>query len=157
MRDFAELNINEGGRRVLRPAPSDALIAAFQARFNVVLPEEYVRLLRHSNGGHPELDSIHPVGRTDDYRCSVNHFFHLSGDTQSVQSLWHAMEEWRPILGDGSIPFAEDGGGNPFFLDLGAAPPRVCWCTHDEGFRVVPIADSFESFIDGLAIDPDMI
>ena len=41
MRDLSELNINEGGVPVGRPAPTEAVIGAFQARFGVVLPEGY--------------------------------------------------------------------------------------------------------------------
>jgi hypothetical protein len=50
-----------------------------------------------------------------------------------------------------------DGGGNQFFLDLTTSPPAVKVCVHDENFSIVDIAPSFESFIDGLSLDPDMI
>ncbi len=157
MRDLTELNINDGGKRVNRPAPTDAVIVEFQRTFGIVLPTDYLQLLRHSNGGHPELCSLVPEGRNDDYRCSVNHFHHLSDDRTWSESLWLAMKTWRPLLGDSALPFAEDGGGNPFFLDMSVSPPAVKRCLHDENFAIVPIARSFEAFIDALAIDPDMI
>lgn len=157
MRDLAELNINEGGRPVNRPAPTDDVISSFETRYGVVLPKEYLRLLRYSNGGHPELDSIEPVGRPGAARWAVNRFYHLDGDTASTAGLWSAMERWRPELGKNAIPIAEDGGGNQFFLDLTTSPPAMKVCVHDEGFAIVDIAPSLEAFIDALATDPDMI
>ena len=157
MRDLSELNINERGRPVVRPAPSDATIDAFQHRFGLVLPAEYLTLLRFANGGHPELDSIEPAGRPGASRHAVNRFYHLSEDTDSASSLWAAMEAWRPILGVSALPFASDSGGNQFFLDVDTHPASVKLCLHDEDFRVVDIASSFDVFINRLSTDPDMI
>jgi hypothetical protein len=157
MRELSELNINEGGTPVRRAAPTSAAVSAFQKHFSIVLPEEYLQLLRHSNGGHPELDSIEPTGRPGAARWAVNRFYHLDNDQTSPTSLWAAMEQWKSILGKGAVPIADDGGGNQFFLDLKAIPPKVKVCIHDENFSIVDIAPSFEAFIDGLSTDPDMI
>lgn len=157
MRNLTELNINEGGKPVARPAPTKSVIDTFQNHFGVIIPEEYLRILRHSNGGHPELDSIEPVGRPGAARWAVNHFYHLDEDRTSSRSLWVAMERWRPQLGRDALPFADDGCGNQFFLDLTTLPPAVKVCVHDEGFAMVDIAPSLEVFIESLSIDPDMI
>ena len=55
------------------------------------------------------------------------------------------------------LPFAADGGGSPFVLDLTVSPAAVKACVHDENFLIVDLAPTFEAFIDGLHIDPDMI
>lgn len=157
MRNLSELNVNEGGMPTRRAAPTDAVIEAFQAHFGVRLPEDYLKLLRHSNGGHPELDSIQPVGRLGAARWAVNRFYHLDDDRASASSLWVATERWRHILGAFTLPFAVDGGGNQFFLDLRTSPPAVKLCVHDENFSVIEIAPSFEAFVDALSVDPDMI
>jgi len=151
VRDLSELNINEGGRRVARPAPTAAIITAFQTLFGITLPEGYLKLLRHSNGGHPELDSIKPG------MWAVDRFYHLDDDRTSTESLWFVMEHWRPILGPEVLPFATDGCGNQFVLDLNTSPPRVRVCVHDENFSMVDLASSFEAFIDALGIDPEAI
>jgi hypothetical protein len=157
MRDFSELNINEKGKPVGRPSPTGETISEFQSHFGVMLPESYVKLLRHSNGGHPEVDSIEPVNRPKSARWAVNRFYHLDGDKTSTANLWNVTDKWRKILGESTIPFAADGGGNQFFLDLKTLPPSVKVCVHDGGFSIVEIAPSFETFIDALSIDPDMI
>jgi len=157
MRNFSELNINEKGRPVGRPSPTNGAIKEFQSHVGVILPESYVKLLQHSNGGHPEVDSIEPIGRPKAARWAVNRFYHLDDDKTSTANLWYVTEKWRPILGEYRIPFAEDSGGNQFFLDLKTSAPSVKLCVHDEKFAIVEIAPSFEAFIDALSVDPDMI
>jgi hypothetical protein len=156
MRNLSELKINDGGKPVRRRAPTNDDVEAFQARFRVTLPDEYLFLLRHSNGGHPELDTVFPIGQPENV-WSVNEFYHLDDDKSAPSSLWLAMERWRTILGGNALPFAADGGGNQFFLDLGISPPAVKVCIHDESFLVVDLAPSLDAFIDALYIDPDMI
>jgi hypothetical protein len=151
MRDLSELNINEGGRHVARPSPSTEIISAFQARYGVTLPEDYLNLLRHSNGGHPELDSF---GASP---WAVNELYHLDYDRSVTDSLWVAMDTWRPILGNRALPFAEDGGGNQFFIDLATSKAAVKVCVHDDNFAIIDLAPSFQAFIDGLSFDPDYI
>ena len=157
MRDLSELNINENGKRVTRPAPSNDVINALQARYGITLPEDYLTLLRQSNGGHPELDSIEPIGRPGSARWAVNRFYHLEHEKKSAENLWAAMDEWRPILGNNALPIAADGGGNQFFIDLETPSAAVKVCVHDENFSIVDVAPSFQAFIDGLSADPDMI
>jgi hypothetical protein len=157
MRNLHELNINEGGKPVKRDAPGPDIVSEFEQHYGVSLPEDYLRLLNHANGGHPELDSILPEPRSSGARWAVNVFYHLDGDKESDTSLWKAVKAWRSILGKLSLPFATDAGGNQFYLDLSTDPPAVKVCIHDENFRAIGIAPSFEKFIDGLEIDPDMI
>ena len=157
MRNLSELNINEKGKPVGRLAPTNEAIGEFQSHFGVVLPEAYIKLLQHANGGHPEVDSIEPIGRPQAAKWAVNRFYHLDDDKASTTNLWNVTEKWRSILGKNAIPFAGDGGGNQFFLDLNTQAASVKLCVHDEKFAVVELAPTFEAFIDALFVDPDMI
>ena len=58
MRNLAELNINEGGKAVERPAPSREDIVEFEQAFGVSLLPGLSFLLQASNGGHPEFDAV---------------------------------------------------------------------------------------------------
>jgi hypothetical protein len=157
MRDLTELNMNQGGRPVTRPPPSEVEIQSFQAEFGVVLPDDYVAFLSHSNGGHPELDSILPEGRDDRPPRGVDHFYFLSSDRDSPQSLWRGASAWRKLLGPSFVAFAEDAGGNPYLFDLSTDPLSVCTCLHDDELAIVRVSSSFEEFVDALEFDPDMI
>ena len=157
MRDLAELNINQGGLPVSRSPPSPAVVAAFEREFGITIPTELLALLRHSNGGHPELDLYKPPTWTSDYMWAVNHFHFLNDDKGAIEGVWRTTAEWRHVLGATALPFADTGGGDEFFLDLSQTPARVGVTVHDENFRVVWLAHSLEAFLDGLVLDPDAI
>jgi hypothetical protein len=157
MRNISGLNINEGGRPIARPAPTPSTIDAFQCRFGTCLPDDYIAFLRHANGGHPELNLYEPTGRKGATAWAVDYFYHLNDDRSSSQSLWVATEQWQRILGKGFVPFATDGGGNQFVFDLNTSPPAVKGCVNDRNFALVDIAPSFEAFIGGLSVAPDLV
>lgn len=153
MRDLKELNLNEGGRPVTRLAPTDKLVEVFQLQTGRQIPSDLLALLKFANGGHHELDSV--GGITGQF--AVNTFYNLCADDFGVDSLWYAVLHWGPVLGENALPFANDGGGNQFFLDLSTKPPRVKIFLHDRPENVVDVSASFEDFIDSLASDPDMV
>lgn len=153
MRDLTELNITQGGKSMRRPPPSDAVIAAFEAEIGMPLPAELKHLLRFSNGGHPELDSVDG----GEGGCAVSKFYHLTEEDRGTESLWYAIEEWRPVVGPQFIPFARTGGGDPFLLDVSVTPHSVKICRHDEDMEIYEVSPSFEAFIDSLAINPDYL
>ena len=155
MRDFAELNITEFGRPVTRAGATLADFLAFESEQRLVVPGELRQLLSFCNGGHPERDSIRSSTSHRDEHHSVNRFYHLSVDDRDAGSLWYAATHWRAILGTSSLPFASDGGGNQFFVDLRDGSVKLC--LHDEQMTFVSVAASFESFIDGLDVDEEMI
>jgi hypothetical protein len=158
MRDLSELNIIDG--RCLsagRPAPSNEIISAFQAEYCITLPEDYLNLLRHANGGFPELDTIVPVGRPKAADWSVSRFYHLGDDKTSGYSLWTELEAWRPILGNDALPIAEDAVGNQIFIDLKTPSAPVKVWVHEDHVEIVDLAPSFQAFIDGLRMNPDYV
>jgi hypothetical protein len=153
LRNLAELNINEGGHPVSRPPPSQEAMDRFRAEFGISVPAALQKFLNFSNGGHPELSVVDgPYGT-----YAVDAFHHLTEQDVDTESLWHAMRTWRPVLGAKAIPFAVDGGGNAFYLDMAREPSPVRICLHDDNYRTVDVAASLADFIDGLRTDPDLI
>jgi cell wall assembly regulator SMI1 len=153
MRNLVQLRINEGGRPVLRLPPSVTTIELFERTYKVELPVGIRKLLAISNGGHPELDSI--KGQHGEF--AIDTFYHLPKDDRGPESFWYAIDHWRPILGAKALPFASDGGGNQFFIDLDSAEQPVKICLHDRDMTVLVVARSFEQLIDSLSVNPDFI
>lgn len=154
MRDLAELNINEGGAKPPRGAPSEEDFLRFEASFGVSIPAELKYLLKYANGGHPELDSVGGAGG----EYGVNTIYHLSSENKdSPENLWSAMLSWRSVLGEHAIPFANDAGGNQFFIDLADPARSVKVCLHDRAMKIVKLASNLETFLDMLEDDPEMI
>lgn len=140
-----------------RPKPTEGEYKAFEEGYGIAIPRTLRGLLEHSNGGHPELDSFLLLDSPTGERFAVNRFFHLQTGDESPDSFTYAIKHWRKIIGNKSLPFASDGGGNLFFLDTSKEPAPVMLCLHDEKMAIKQLAPNFESFIDGLETDPDMI
>jgi hypothetical protein len=157
MRDLRELNINEGGKPVARAAPTDQQIHEFEARFDVRLPESYKSLLKFSNGGHPELDAFQPNGAAEAAFWGINRFYHLDNGRTDHEGIWRSTEEWRSSTGQRIVPVANDGGGNQLVLNYDLSPPSVHMLIHDEDFRLLQVANTFDEFLNLLSRDPDMI
>lgn len=140
MRNLFELNVNEAGSPVVRPAPTPVMIDSFQYSFGIVLPEACIGLLRFAHVGHPELDAVQPTGRAAVSAWDVKHFYCLYDNRTSRESLRVALAAWRTELGKNAVTFAEDGCGNPFPLHLKDVPQAVKFYLHDNGCSTVYIA-----------------
>lgn len=157
MRDLHELNINEMGSPVSRSAPTEAELLALESALDASLPGTYKALLQTANGGHPELNTFVPEGADPESRWSVDVFYYLSSDRTGEGSVWRALSEYRHVLRNSCLPVARDEGGNQVIMDLADSPPSVKMAIHDEQFREIPVAESFDRFLDLLSTDPDMI
>lgn len=157
MRDLHELNINEMGRPVSRPAPTETELSDLESALGVSLPDAYKALLQTANGGHPELNTFVPEGADPGSRWSVDVFYYLSSDKTGEGNVWRTLDEHQQVLRIGCLPVARDEGGNQVIMDLADSPPSVKMAIHDGRFREIPVAKSFDGFLDLLSTDPDMI
>lgn len=151
LRDLSELNITENGKPVERPAPSDELVGSFREHFGIaMLDSSHIELLRHANGGRPELNCF-KTGVDAESKCwVVDRFYCLDEERSTDGSLWVATEEWRKFLNRDILPFAEDEAGNPFLLDLSRVPNSVEICLREENMKIVKLCHTFQGFINGL-------
>lgn len=150
-------NVSKEGKPTQRFVLSDEVVSEFERYFSLSLPKAYLLFLKRLQGEHLECCSIVPQSEPNLGRWTVSFFYRLDGDKASDTSVWTAIKIWRPILGEFSLPFACDSSYNHFYLDFRASPPVVKVCIHDEYFRSIDIAASFEAFVDGLEIDSSML
>lgn len=178
MRDLTELGLEPYDRRApaFRP-PTDAEVAAFESAFDVRLPDEYVRFLRSFNGGRrprvsafttangytTEIDRFCYLLPEDPKRLDRKHhpkgweFGNLWAETRELRAAVRrnlkldGLDDVRGQLTERVVPFAVDtGGASMFVFDLRTSAPGVCLAVASRGFALVPLADSFEAFIDSL-------
>ncbi|BDI33329.1 hypothetical protein CCAX7_53800 [Capsulimonas corticalis] len=178
--DIARLNVTDGSKPTLGYSGDPQLFNELSDLVGKPLPAAYIEFLHHHDGGAPEVDTFFPQGESDlDSSFGVSNFYSISKGTD--ESVFHALDAWKDILGEHLLPIAYDGGNNQIYLDLNDDIPSVWLWLHDEGedefedeeadvqeegdgedddedgeyYYVVKIADSFEEFIDGLTIHPD--
>lgn len=137
-------------------APDDALIKETEEELGYKLPASYIALMRMQNGGWVDkgkfpfsddpddafyLDSILGIGRQK--YCLLGKF---------GSKFW--LEEWEyPPIG---IAFGEtpSAGHEMFFFDYRLCgqegEPSVVLVNQESDYRIIPLADNFEEFINKL-------
>ena len=149
MRNLSELKMRVG-RAFECPSPDQALISEFERHFHATLRAEHVKLLRYFNGGEPALNAIFRPDDDADPVWRINRFYYLDRDRAGLENLWEEIAHGGPILGPMAVPFAENGLGDQFFLDIGTTPASVKIFYPGENAIIFEIAPSFEPFIDRL-------
>ena len=144
------------------PPTSPAQLDEFERDEGVQLPAEYREFLLTSNGGRPD-DNIVDVPDLDE--VAVNDFFGLQpGEMYDLRGE-RAMYEGR--IPPGTLPVADDPGGNLFLLSLaGDSKGAVYFWDHEEEPReegtdwsdfenVYRVADGFDQFLAMLRPDEE--
>ena len=132
------------------PPLEQALISEFEHHFHVTLTAEHVKLLRYCNGSEPEPNAIYRPDDDVDPVSWINRFYYVVRDRAGLENLWEETAHWRSILGPMAVPFAENGLGDQFFLDISTTAASVKIFYPEENAIIVEIAPSFEQFIDRL-------
>ena len=172
MRDLQELKLNDAGAPVITAPPTKQQLAYLEHLVGAPLPPAYVEFLQFSNGGHPQLNSFFIEVRAEGYReqWSVDNFFSISSDDPDVEDTDEVL--WRynhrnDTLTQEFLPIADNGIGDTIYLDLTReGHGRVVLCARERpawargalpaSDVLLPIAASFEEFIDLLTLNPDL-
>ncbi len=152
MRDFRKLNLISGNSK--KPL-NKTLMHDISMEYGFVFPESYIQFLEFDNSApHPERDTFF-LSPEDGY--GIDYFFSFTDELYPTGFLMF-LDELKTV-NNKVFPFAKDGGVSLFcfrFFQDG---------TYDVGYlsshyryeSYLYLAASFESFIDQLQIDPDMI
>lgn len=161
MRNLAELGFKKYGHHRPFPPFSDSTLHAFEFKFGVRLPEEYVAMLRLFNGGELTarlyVDPVMGHGGIDEFFGLGIYRRDITAESRDWEmgNLWEETPSFRLHLLKGrGVPFTRDGGGNELFFDFDsndANPPinRIVVATR----KPYHIANSFSEFVDTLYED----
>jgi len=159
MRDLNELGlIAVNGTSLL--APTESQLVLVEHLIGVDLPVSYIEFLKFSNGGYPEVNTFEQEIDEGIYPWTVNLFLSIASNSISTDDpkdvIWNYHHRW-PYASRELLPIANDSGGNLFCLDLSQeGKGRVVIQVHDEeGFPLIELAESFETFINSLVMDRD--
>jgi hypothetical protein len=131
---------------------SQARLAAFESRFGITLPDEYRHFLIQTNGGVPNRQVF-------DGNYLVRVFFGLHRGPRPERLQW-ACRTYGGRMPSEIIPVGSDPFGNVFCVGVreGYQGKVYFWSHEQEGDEdepatwdnVRPIAESFNSFLEGL-------
>jgi len=149
-------------------AVGPSTISAFEKSLGFTLPRVFIDLYINHNGGEPSRswvitgDGYDPM-QVVDFKPLLSEGPKGSSDTKFVEGCYKVMTE-RQVIPHTLLPFAVDGGGNFFCLDLlsGVVVFYAVDSFREEMSMVANqiavqkvIARTFEGFIDELEEDPD--
>lgn len=111
------------------------------------LPSDYKEFILLNNGGVPELPYF-IAGDGESY--SVYNFYSIKFGEDLIEE---TLDDWREHIEfpNHLIPFAYDGGGFPFCLNL--EDGSVTFVSMEDGLNYIRLADSFSAFINALTED----
>lgn len=136
---------------------TDALLEAIEQELGVRLPDGYVALLRHQNGGH--LQVRFPEDRDYNVTHSIIRGIGTNFPRLTKDAWWHDEEDFEPIPAGAQwlIPFDGDGHWD-LCLDYRQSPTDSTGLRTDPAVVVIDtekpdpdiesfVADSFETYL----------
>jgi hypothetical protein len=128
------------------PPATDEAIRAIEERVGHALPAPLVKLFREANGGRPVPDTYDdPRVFTDVSECRP------AGERRgNVLDTYELMVVAKQAAPRHFVPFANDSGGNLFFVDVTTEDAQVYFLTHDPAFRLHRLGIGLETLWESL-------
>ena len=117
MFDFSKLKMRPRYPGGYKPAATAAQIDELEKYCGHSLPENYKRVLNDYNGSSPEaeyFDVINEDGVPGEYRLAL--FYYLDDNKNSRANIWWLIENYRHLMGQNALPFADDGLQQIYYL-----------------------------------------
>ena len=137
--------------------PTDSEIADIEKELGYKLPEDYIELVKHHNGGIP----FATLFSNDKIAVCITGIY--GTDKEKVNSLCgelgneFLLNEWGyPNIGV-AVADTISAGHHMVFLDYRKCgkdgEPKVVLVDQEDDYSIYPLADTFEEFIKGLAVE----
>lgn len=129
--------------------PGDVL--EIESRLGGALPADYSHFLL--SYGYAMFGDMVCIPLPDGDEAPIAIFF---GGGESRASVMKQLLNYGDQLPQGVVPIGRDPFGNLFLLEVASqAPGRVWYATFEQELETVPVANSFEEFLNRLTVEPD--
>lgn len=138
------------------PLENDEVILELQIKYNIILPDSLVELIKEKNKGRPNCDVF------DTAKIKERIFGELlSFNKYTKGSVLTYIENTKDRMSEKLIPFACDPSGDLICLDYRESleQPSVIFWWHDtsEGEEIIEyVAKSFDEFLNKLYTPPEI-
>jgi hypothetical protein len=149
-----------------QPAPSAELVAQLEDSLGCGLPTDYMQFMAICNGGHAvyEIDVRFDGGSSEPLSFGTLYSLTSSGSWETLPFELEQVRQQEAFPPNKVLPIARDGGGSMLFLDLRVDYRVVAfvhglpaWTGRRQRDSLVPVAKSFNEYLDALFISDDMI
>jgi len=147
--------------------PTESEVETIEQKLGASLPTDFVEFLSVANGGYTEFSvnvpppEGEPIGLQRLYSTKPNNKGEYTHETFLGEI---ELARQNPVIPQEILPFADDGGGSVFYLDLTPeGQGRVVvlrhglpgWTRRPSEDTFIQVADGFVQFIDSLSIEAD--
>ncbi len=138
---------------------TDEVLAAVERELGYKLPQDYVALSRHQNGGYPKRMHHQATKSTsrEDNHVAINGFFSIGFDKNCSLCGPFGSRFWIEEWGYPDIGYFADcpsGGHDMLCLDYRECgrdgEPRVVHVDEQSDYKITHVSDNFAAFVDGL-------
>lgn len=137
-----------------KPPATDEQIAELEEYCGHTLPENYKTILRNYNWALPGAILFTSVdeetGVPLEYELSI--FYYLDGEKGSPENIWYIIKRFSAFIGPNTIPFADDGIKQVYYLKWKNNVPQVWYLSYldlDEPETHL-VKDSFDELLEEL-------
>jgi hypothetical protein len=135
-------------------AASESLLAEFELRSGITLPDQYKSFFRQQNGGRPDLGEFIVPGWGDSI---ANSFYGVGiGGSSDIE---RCIESFRDVIPSYMIPIGNDPAGNQICIGIeGAWLGRIYfwdhgdWDNDDNPSTPIEVSPSLENFFEACKI-----
>ena len=158
MFDFSKIEMIPSYGTDFEPAATDAQIEELEQHCGHTLPKNYKTILKNYNGGQPKAKYFNvmneELGIPGEWK--LYNFYFLNENKTSPANIWWLIENYIEYMGPNTLPFADDGDDQVFYIKWINNVPQVWFLAYldleePETYLVV---DSFDKLLGALyAID----
>jgi hypothetical protein len=110
-----------------KPAATETQIEELEKHCGHILPENYKSILRNFNGGAPEVTYFDVIDEDTGVplEWTLHKFYYLDNHKEIPANIWWVIENYSEFLGANTLPFADDGIQQIYYMKWVDDEPQV--------------------------------
>jgi hypothetical protein len=132
MFDFNKIKMRPRSSKGYKPAATDEQIAELEKYCGHALPENLKIILRRFNNSSPSATyfDVLDEGGSFPYRYELSSFYYLDENKNLSNNIWWQIKHYGKFMGPDSLPFADDGVQQIYYLKWLNSIPQVWYLTY---------------------------
>ncbi len=158
MFDFSKIGMKPTYGEDFFPSATEEQIKELEDYCGHTLPENYKTILKKYNGGQPEAKYFDVIDEEFGVPCEwkLYDFYILNNNKESSSNVWWIVEQYPEFLGPNTLPFADDGLQQFYYLKWVDDVPQVWFLAYlDRDYpETYLVMESFDKLLESLyAVD----
>jgi hypothetical protein len=154
MFDFSKIGLKPRYINGFKPVATENQITELEQYCGHILPENYKSILRNFNGGAPDATYFDAIDKETHVplEWKLSDFYFLDENKDTPSNIWWVIEQFQGVMGPNTLPFADDGMHQIFYLKWVNSVPQVWFLAYldIEEPETYFLKDSFDELLGAL-------